>query len=112
MGEDGRVYEKEVLQRPRAQLPAPLLFPSLPPLQAWMPTPHPSSCAQCATHTLTPPALLPSSSPGLDARAASIVMRTVRNVGNSKRAVLVTIHQPSIEIFEAFDNLLLLQVCG
>lgn len=49
---------------------------------------------------------------GLDARAASIVMRTVRNVGNSQRAVVVTIHQPSIEIFEAFDNLLLLQRGG
>ncbi|KAG1677139.1 hypothetical protein FOA52_000945 [Chlamydomonas sp. UWO 241] len=49
---------------------------------------------------------------GLDARAASIVMRAVRNVGNSNRAVVVTIHQPSIEIFETFDNLLLLQRGG
>lgn len=49
---------------------------------------------------------------GLDARAAAIVMRAVRNIGNSNRAVLVTIHQPSIEIFEAFDNLLLLQRGG
>ena len=39
-------------------------------------------------------------------------MRAVRNVGNSNRAVLVTIHQPSIEIFEAFDNLLLLKRGG
>jgi hypothetical protein len=37
-------------------------------------------------------------------------MRAVRAVGNSNRAVVVTIHQPSIEIFETFDNLLLLQV--
>ncbi|KAG1677137.1 hypothetical protein FOA52_000943 [Chlamydomonas sp. UWO 241] len=49
---------------------------------------------------------------GLDARAAAIVMRAVRNVGNSNRAVVVTIHQPSIEIFEAFDNLLLMQRGG
>ncbi|GAX75668.1 hypothetical protein CEUSTIGMA_g3111.t1 [Chlamydomonas eustigma] len=49
---------------------------------------------------------------GLDARAAAIVMRTVRKVGDSHRAVVVTIHQPSIEIFEAFDNLLLLQRGG
>ena len=37
---------------------------------------------------------------GLDARAAAIVMRAVRNVALNGRAVLVTIHQPSIEIFE------------
>lgn len=59
-------------------------------------------------HTPTP-TYLPA---GLDARAASIVMRSVRAVAQSGRAVLVTIHQPSIEIFEAFDNLLLLQVGG
>lgn len=47
---------------------------------------------------------------GLDARAAAIVMRAVRNVALSGRTVMVTIHQPSIEIFEAFDTLLLLQV--
>lgn len=39
---------------------------------------------------------------GLDARAAAIVMKTVRNVGNSRRGVVVTIHQPSIEIFEVW----------
>lgn len=49
---------------------------------------------------------------GLDARAAAIVMRAVRNVARNNRAVLVTIHQPSIEIFEAFDRLLLLQRGG
>jgi hypothetical protein len=37
-------------------------------------------------------------------------MRAVRNVALSGRTVMVTIHQPSIEIFEAFDTLLLLQV--
>ena len=47
---------------------------------------------------------------GLDARAAAIVMSAVRNVASSGRTVMVTIHQPSIEIFEAFDTLLLLQV--
>ncbi len=57
--------------------------------------------------------LPPCSPPGLDARAASIVMRAVRNVARNGRTVMVTIHQPSIEIFEAFDSLLLLQVgCG
>ena len=41
---------------------------------------------------------------GLDARAAAIVMRTVRNTVNTGRTVLCTIHQPSIDIFESFDE--------
>lgn len=49
---------------------------------------------------------------GLDARAAAIVMRAVRNVADTGRGVLVTIHQPSMEIFEAFDQLVLLQRGG
>eukprot|EP00877_Chromochloris_zofingiensis_P010755 jgi/Chrzof1/5933/Cz16g21030.t1 len=49
---------------------------------------------------------------GLDARAAAIVMRAVRNVARNGRTVMVTIHQPSIEIFEAFDTMLLLQRGG
>lgn len=46
---------------------------------------------------------------GLDARAAVIVMRTVRNTVDTGRTVVFTIHQPSIEIFEAFDELLLMK---
>ena len=38
---------------------------------------------------------------GLDARAAAIVMRTVRNTVDTGRTVVCTIHQPSIDIFEA-----------
>ncbi|KAK9916362.1 hypothetical protein WJX75_001804 [Coccomyxa subellipsoidea] len=49
---------------------------------------------------------------GLDARAAAIVMRTVRNTVNTGRTVVCTIHQPSIDIFEAFDDLLLLKSGG
>ncbi|KAJ8624457.1 hypothetical protein MRB53_032987 [Persea americana] len=41
---------------------------------------------------------------GLDARAAAIVMRTVRNTVDAGRTVVCTIHQPSIDIFEAFDE--------
>ncbi|KAF5932025.1 hypothetical protein HYC85_028196 [Camellia sinensis] len=40
----------------------------------------------------------------LDARAAAIVMRTVRNTVDTGRTVVCTIHQPSIGIFEAFDE--------
>lgn len=43
---------------------------------------------------------------GLDARAAAIVMRAVKNVAETGRTVVCTIHQPSIEIFEAFDEVI------
>ncbi|XP_017215242.1 pleiotropic drug resistance protein 1-like [Daucus carota subsp. sativus] len=49
---------------------------------------------------------------GLDARAAAIVMRTVRNTVDTGRTVVCTIHQPSIDIFEAFDELLLMKQGG
>ena len=49
---------------------------------------------------------------GLDARAAAIVMRTVRNTVNTGRTVVCTIHQPSIDIFEAFDELVLVKRGG
>ncbi|KAK4857153.1 hypothetical protein QYF36_025115 [Acer negundo] len=49
---------------------------------------------------------------GLDARAAAIVMRTVRNTVDTGRTVVCTIHQPSIDIFEAFDELLLMERGG
>lgn len=43
---------------------------------------------------------------GLDARAAAIVMRAVKNVVDTGRTVVCTIHQPSIEIFESFDEVM------
>ncbi|GFP87969.1 pleiotropic drug resistance protein 3 [Phtheirospermum japonicum] len=49
---------------------------------------------------------------GLDARAAAIVMRAVKNVANTGRTIVCTIHQPSIDIFEAFDEVLLLKPGG
>ncbi|KAK9856814.1 hypothetical protein WJX84_004570 [Apatococcus fuscideae] len=49
---------------------------------------------------------------GLDARAAAVVMRTIRNVVNTGRTMVATIHQPSIDIFESFDELLLLMRGG
>lgn len=46
---------------------------------------------------------------GLDARAAAIVMRAVKNVVNTGRTVVCTIHQPSIDIFESFDEVILIR---
>ncbi|KAI4344715.1 hypothetical protein L6164_011909 [Bauhinia variegata] len=49
---------------------------------------------------------------GLDARAAAVVMRAVKNVVGTGRTVVCTIHQPSIDIFEAFDELILMKTGG
>uniref|UniRef100_A0A9I9CX19 ABC transporter domain-containing protein n=1 Tax=Cucumis melo TaxID=3656 RepID=A0A9I9CX19_CUCME len=49
---------------------------------------------------------------GLDARAAAIVMRAVKNVADTGRTIVCTIHQPSINIFESFDELILLKTGG
>ncbi|KAI9156674.1 hypothetical protein LWI28_010400 [Acer negundo] len=49
---------------------------------------------------------------GLDARAAAIVMRVVKNIVQTMRTVVCTIHQPSIDIFEAFDELILMKGGG
>ncbi|KAM3319822.1 hypothetical protein P3S67_007022 [Capsicum chacoense] len=49
---------------------------------------------------------------GLDARAAAIVMRTVRNTVDMGRTIVCTIHQPSIDIFETFDELVLMKRGG
>ncbi|KAI8531763.1 hypothetical protein RHMOL_Rhmol11G0160900 [Rhododendron molle] len=49
---------------------------------------------------------------GLDARAAAIVMRVVKNVADMGRTIVCTIHQPSIDLFETFDELVLLKTGG
>lgn len=49
---------------------------------------------------------------GLDARAAAIVMRGLKRIALTGRAVCSTIHQPSIAIFNSFDSLLLLKRGG
>ncbi|KAI7743637.1 hypothetical protein M8C21_012059 [Ambrosia artemisiifolia] len=49
---------------------------------------------------------------GLDARSAAIVMRAAKNIVNTGRTIVCTIHQPSIDIFEAFDELILLKNGG
>jgi hypothetical protein len=47
-----------------------------------------------------------------DARAATIVMRGLRRIASTGRAVCATIHQPSVNIFNNFDSLLLLKHGG
>jgi ABC-type multidrug transport system ATPase subunit len=42
----------------------------------------------------------------LDARAAAIVMRTIGNLADTGKTVVCTIHQPSIEILETFDEVI------
>ncbi|XP_020575756.1 pleiotropic drug resistance protein 3-like [Phalaenopsis equestris] len=49
---------------------------------------------------------------GLDARAAAIVMRAVKSIVDMGRTAVCTIHQPSIGIFESFDELILMKKGG
>ncbi|XP_073306955.1 pleiotropic drug resistance protein 3-like isoform X1 [Primulina huaijiensis] len=49
---------------------------------------------------------------GLDARAAAIVMRTVKKIVATGRTTVCTIHQPSIDVFEVFDELILMKMGG
>ncbi|RHY86960.1 hypothetical protein DYB37_011229 [Aphanomyces astaci] len=49
---------------------------------------------------------------GLDARSAKIVMTGIRKIASTGRTVVCTIHQPSAEVFDMFDYLLLLKRGG
>ncbi|CAK4652166.1 hypothetical protein LEN26_007161 [Aphanomyces euteiches] len=49
---------------------------------------------------------------GLDARSAKLVMSGIRKIATTGRTVACTIHQPSAEVFEMFDSLLLLKRGG
>ena len=52
---------------------------------------------------------------GLDARAAAIVMKAVKNTVRTGRTVVCTIHQPSLEIFQVLyctDTLVHRQTCA
>ena len=46
--------------------------------------------------------------PGLDSYSATQVMDLLRKVSKAGTSVLFTIHQPSSEVFAAFDHLILL----
>ncbi|KAJ8527440.1 hypothetical protein ON010_g14823 [Phytophthora cinnamomi] len=49
---------------------------------------------------------------GLDARSAKLIMNGVRKIADSGRTIVCTIHQPSTEVFNLFDSLLLLRRGG
>ncbi|PKI82790.1 hypothetical protein MVES1_003737 [Malassezia vespertilionis] len=49
---------------------------------------------------------------GLDAQAAWSIVRFLKKLANEGQAILCTIHQPSGELFNQFDRLLLLQKGG
>lgn len=49
---------------------------------------------------------------GLDARSAAIVIDCLHAISRTQRTVMVTVHQPSMDIFESFDQLILLKRGG
>ncbi len=49
---------------------------------------------------------------GLDSAGAASICRLLRRLAEDGQAILCTIHQPSVEIFEAFDEVVLLQEGG
>ncbi|KDO24308.1 hypothetical protein SPRG_10383, partial [Saprolegnia parasitica CBS 223.65] len=49
---------------------------------------------------------------GLDVHAAHVVMVAVKRIAAAGRTVICTIHQPSLSLFELFDELILLQAGG
>ncbi|XP_028552981.1 pleiotropic drug resistance protein 3-like [Dendrobium catenatum] len=61
-----------------------------------------------AVELVTNPSIIFMDEPtsGLDARAAATVMRAVKNIINMGRTAVCTIHQPSIDIFESFDEVM------
>ena len=44
------------------------------------------------------------STSGLDAKAAVIIMSVVKNIVRTRQTIARTTHQPSIDIFETFDE--------
>jgi len=79
-----------------------------------LPTVNGLSTEQCkrmtiAVELVSNPSIIFMDEPtsGLDARAAAVVMRAVRNTVDTGRTVVCTIHQPSIDLFDAFDEVCL-----
>jgi ABC-type multidrug transport system ATPase subunit len=53
--------------------------------------------------------LLDEPTSGLDATSAMVIMQVLRKVADTGRIVIVTIHQPREEIYQLFDQLILLK---
>jgi ATP-binding cassette, subfamily G (WHITE), member 2, SNQ2 len=49
---------------------------------------------------------------GLDSRSAWAIVKFLKSLADSDQAILCTIHQPSAELFQLFDRLLLLRKGG
>lgn len=49
---------------------------------------------------------------GLDSQSAMAIMKFLRELADSGQAILCTIHQPSYQLFQFFDRLLLLRKGG
>ncbi len=67
-----------------------------------------------AMELVTDPAILFLDEPtsGLSSSDASGVMRALRDLGDAGRTIIVTIHQPSREVYEMMDDVVLLGVGG
>lgn len=63
-----------------------------------------------ASEALTDPAMLLCDEPtsGLDSFMASSVLHVLKRLTNKGKTIIITIHQPSSELFEMFDKLLLM----
>ena len=49
---------------------------------------------------------------GLDSQSAWAIVSFLRSLADQGQAILCTIHQPSAELFQAFDRMLLLKKGG
>lgn len=63
-----------------------------------------------ASESLTDPCLLLCDEPtsGLDSFMASNVLQVLKNLANKGKTIIITIHQPSSELFNLFDKMLLM----
>lgn len=63
-----------------------------------------------ASEALTDPSLLLCDEPtsGLDSFMASNVLQVLKGLANKSKTIIITIHQPSSELFNLFDKILLM----
>ena len=68
-----------------------------------------SAWRPCDDHSFAPRLLSDEPTSGLDSSTAFEVIRVVQGLARLGRNCLITIHQPSPEVFELFDRLVLLR---